>query len=128
MKIASGRRLSRGMTLLEVLVALAIFASAAISLAQATSGHLNSLSYLEQSTMASWVASNRMTEIALANEWPKLSISRGTMEMAGHTWHWTQQGLETPDKEFRGVRVEVFLNEKDKSPMASLVTYRSKPE
>ncbi|TAA46073.1 type II secretion system minor pseudopilin GspI [Corallincola spongiicola] len=117
---------SRGMTLLEVLVALAIFASAAISLAQATTGHINSLFYLEQSSMATWVASNRMTEIALEKEWPKLSVTRGTMEMAGHTWHWTQQGLETPDKELRGVRVEVFYEEKDKSPLASVVSYRSK--
>lgn len=114
------------MTLLEVLVALAIFASAAISLAQATTGHINSLAYLEQSSLATWVASNRLTEMMLEEEWPTLSVTRGKSEMAGHTWYWTLQGIETPDSGLRGVRVEVFFEEQDKSPLASVLTYRSK--
>eukprot|EP00487_Bulimina_marginata_P001733 TRINITY_DN14098_c0_g1_i1.p1 TRINITY_DN14098_c0_g1~~TRINITY_DN14098_c0_g1_i1.p1 ORF type:complete len:103 (+),score=39.72 TRINITY_DN14098_c0_g1_i1:148-456(+) len=39
---------SRGMTLLEVLVALAIFATAAISVIRAVTQHINTLSYLEE--------------------------------------------------------------------------------
>jgi general secretion pathway protein I len=115
------------MTLLEVLVALAIFASAAISLAQATTGHINSLAYLERNSIATWVASNRLTAMLIEDEWPNLSLERGKSEMAGHTWHWTIQGIETPDSGLRGVRVEVFFDEKDSSPTAMVMTYRSKP-
>ncbi|MCV5343576.1 type II secretion system minor pseudopilin GspI, partial [Escherichia coli] len=41
------RRRVRGMTLLEVLVALAIFATAAISVIRSVSQHINTVSYLE---------------------------------------------------------------------------------
>lgn len=41
-------RSQSGMTLLEVLVALAIFATAAISVIRAVTQHINTLSYLEE--------------------------------------------------------------------------------
>lgn len=47
------RRRVRGMTLLEVLVALAIFATAAISVIRSVSQHINTVSYLEEKNVCS---------------------------------------------------------------------------
>lgn len=50
----SHRRM-RGMTLLEVLVALAIFATAAISVIRSVSQHINTISYLEEKCLQPWL-------------------------------------------------------------------------
>jgi len=49
------RRKYAGMTLLEVLVALAIFATAAMSVIRAVSQHINTVGYLEQKMFAAMV-------------------------------------------------------------------------
>ena len=54
-------RQNRGFTLLEVLVALAIFATAAIATIRSVSQHINTLNFLEEKTFASMVADNQMT-------------------------------------------------------------------
>lgn len=67
---------SRGMTLLEVLVALAIFATAAISVIRAVTQHINTLSYLEEKTFAAMVVDNQMALVMLHPE---------KLKSAGHT-------------------------------------------
>ena len=62
----------RGFTLLEVLVALAVFASAGIALMQATAAHLNALGQLEEITLANYVAGNRLAELQLKILWEEL--------------------------------------------------------
>lgn len=115
-----------GMTLFEVLVALAVFATAAVALVQAGSAHLSSLSYLEQKTFANWVASDRQASLTLAKTWPQLGKKNGDTDMAGRTWYWRQEVVETTDSQLRGVRVEVFDSEKANVPLASILSYQRK--
>ncbi|MDF5109509.1 type II secretion system minor pseudopilin GspI, partial [Vibrio parahaemolyticus] len=56
-------RRTRGMTLLEVLVALAIFATAAISVIRSVSQHINTISYLEEKMFAAMVVDNQMANV-----------------------------------------------------------------
>lgn len=70
MKYSSSSRRVRGLTLLEVLVALAVFATAALSVMKAVSQHLNTLGYLEEKTFAAMVADNEMAKIRLSGEIP----------------------------------------------------------
>ncbi len=46
------KRSNQGMTLLEVLVALAIFATAALSVMRSVTQHISTLSFLEEKTLA----------------------------------------------------------------------------
>ena len=73
-------RQNRGFTLLEVLVALAIFATAAIATIRSVSQHINTLNFLEEKTFASMVADNQMTLVALSKEKP--SKKKGTENLA----------------------------------------------
>ncbi|MEP2652947.1 MAG: type II secretion system minor pseudopilin GspI, partial [Paraglaciecola sp.] len=50
---------SSGMTLLEVMVALLIFALTATAIMKAASEHLTTVSQIEDITFATWVANNR---------------------------------------------------------------------
>lgn len=51
--------MKRGFTLLEVMLALAIFALAAMAVLQIASGALSNQQILEEKTVAGWVAENQ---------------------------------------------------------------------
>ena len=116
----------RGMTLLEVMVALAIFAVAGIAVMSSVSQQLVGLTALEEKTMATWVADNRQVEVKLRKNWPGLSWTNGKEEMAGQTWYWRWRGVETQDSSFRALDVEVRSEEKAKDPRVTLRTYVSR--
>lgn len=95
------RHRQRGMTLLEVLVALAVFATAALSVMKAVSQHLNTLSYLEEKTFAAMVADNELAKVRLSGEIPT-SAKKGKSELAGREWYWTIKTTKTADGFFAG--------------------------
>lgn len=114
------------MTLLEVMVAMAIFAIAGLTLMQTVTGQVVALAALEDKTFANWVADNQMVTIRVSEKWPNLSWSTGTEEMAGRTYYWRWHGVETADPQFRAIDVEVRDTEKAADPRASLRSYVSK--
>ena len=113
----------RGMTLLEVMVALAIFAMAGLALVRTVSQQTVGLSALEEKTFATWVADNHLAEVMLAKAWPGLSWTEGTEEMAGRKWYWRWRGVETEDDQFRAIDVEVRTDSQSKNPRVTLRTY-----
>lgn len=113
----------RGMTLLEVMVALAIFAMTATAILKAVADNLNNLSQLKEQTFANWVADNRLTEIQLENQWPPKNNQRGSEDMAGQTWYWQQKVEETADKDLRQVSVEVRLQQDSAQSITTVTTF-----
>lgn len=96
-----------GMTLLEVLVALAIFSVAALALLQSL-GHLAlGPGRLADKTYADWVAENQMVELRLQSVWPSLHWTQGSSEQAGRTWYWRWRGVESELPGLRALEVEV---------------------
>lgn len=116
----------RGMTLFEVMVALAVFALAALSVVSVASEHMRSLNYLEQKTLATWVANNHLTELELQQKLPGLGIKKGKTEFAGTTWYYQQQTQKTDDPGFRSVTVRVFNREDSQDALADLSSYMVK--
>ena len=115
-------RRARGMTLLEVLVALAVFATAALSVMKAVSQHLNTLGYLEEKTFAAMVADNEMAKIRLSGEIPT-SARRGKSELAGREWYWSITSTQTADGFLRALDVTVATDEARKQSVVTLRTY-----
>ncbi len=112
---------SRGMTLLEVLVALAIFATAAVSVIRATSQHINTLGYLEEKTFASMVADNQLATLMLT---PTLSATKkGQQELAGRTWYWTMTPVKTGMNLIKAVDVSIATDEAQKKTVLQVRTY-----
>jgi len=72
-------RAGRGFTLLEVLVALAIFASVSAVVLTAAGRSLTNAGRLEELTLAGWIADNRISELQLQQIPP--SIGRETQEV-----------------------------------------------
>ncbi|MBY5948627.1 type II secretion system minor pseudopilin GspI [Photobacterium rosenbergii] len=113
---------NRGLTLLEVLVALAVFATAALSVMKAVSQHLNTLGYLEEKTFAAMVADNEMAKIRLSGEIPT-TAKRGKSELAGREWYWSITSTQTADGFLRALDVTVTTDEARKQSVVTLRTY-----
>lgn len=118
---------SKGFTILEVLIAMAILAVAGAAVVRSAGEHLNAITMLKQVTFSSWVAENRLVEIQLDAKWPPSNNKKGKMEMAGRDWYWQQVVETVGDKKMRKVTVMVMENEGDKEPVYELSTYLGDP-
>ncbi|OAN19214.1 type II secretion system protein GspI [Photobacterium jeanii] len=113
----------RGMTLLEVLVALAVFATAALSVMKAVSQHINTMGYLEEKTFAALVADNELARLQLTGV--PTSTKRGESEMAGRKWYWTMKSTKTADGYLRAIDMSVATDKERKQSVVTVRTYVS---
>lgn len=113
----------RGFTLIEVMLAMAVFAIAGVALLGVADNNYRHISHLEEKMFANWVASNQLVEVSLEKTWPPKNNRKGKVEMAGRTWYWQQKVIKTANKELRAVNMQVRLNEDDELVSASLMTY-----
>lgn len=116
----------QGMTLLEVMVALVVFAVGGLALVRTLTAQTNALAELENSTFASWVAENQMVDVRLSTTRPNLSGESGQVSMAGRTYYWHWQGVETSDPLFRALDMAVRDKEKAVDPRITLRSYIAK--
>ncbi|MEH0835148.1 type II secretion system minor pseudopilin GspI [Pectobacterium cacticida] len=116
-------RRQNGMTLVEVLVALSIFALAGVAVLQTTARQASSLSRLEEKTFAGWVAENQQVQLRLEQRWPDASWVQGETLFAGIRWYWRWRGIETGDPQTNALDVEVRRNKNAVAADAALRTY-----
>jgi general secretion pathway protein I len=114
---------SRGFTLLEVLVALAVFAVAVTALIYGLGESTRAQAYLEQRTLAHWVAMNQIALTRMQSKWPSVGISNGSEEMTGTEWHWTRTVEQTSDPKLRRVEIEVRLEPDDDATLVRLSAF-----
>lgn len=117
----------KGMTLLEVMAAIAIFALTATSIMKAASDHIRGITVLEEITFATWIANNRLQNAIVENAWPPQNNKRGSEEMAGRTWYWRQVVTETEDKDLRQVEIFVGTDPEGENITTSVMTYFANP-
>jgi general secretion pathway protein I len=115
-----------GMTLLEVLVALFIFALTGTAIMKAASDHLTGVGQIEEITFATWVANNRLTQLHIDNTWPIKNNQKGEQEMAGRKWYWQQSVSKTNDSDMVQVEVSVGLDEQYEDTVTSASTFIAK--
>jgi len=95
----------RGFTLLEVLIALVIVTLAVSALLGTITSSASNVEYLQEKTVADWVALNRLTEVRISQQMPDKGRRTGNTEMAGRRWQWEEEVIELPVKGM--FRVEV---------------------
>ena len=96
-----------GFTLLEVLVALAIFAMVAASIMTAVTRSLQNAARLEEKTLAMWVADNQLVEMQLQDPPPGEGRDQGEVDFAGRRWEWRSEVTATSEPAMR--RVEIIV-------------------
>ena len=125
-KHTKNRKYLPGMTLLEVLVALFIFALTGTAIMKAASDHLNGVGQIEDITFATWVANNRLTPLHIDTTWPIKNNQKGEQEMAGRKWYWQQRVNKTNDNDMVQVEVSVGLDEQYEDSVTSASTFIAK--
>jgi general secretion pathway protein I len=86
---------SRGFTLIEVLVALAIVAIGMAAVLETLSTSANTTVYLQDKTFAGWVALNRIATVRLSSSVPQAGTSNDNISYAGQNWEWQQKVTTT---------------------------------
>lgn len=115
------------MTLLEVMVALLIFALTGSAILKAAGDHLSNVGQVEAVTFASYVASNRLNQLQIDATWPPKNNLKGEMSMAQRTWYWQQNVIKTNDDDLRAVTVKVGLQQDNSDSVTSVTTFIAKP-
>ena len=116
-----------GLTLLEVMVALLIFALTGTAILKAAGEHLSSVGQIESVTFANWVASNRLNQLQIENTWPPKNNLKGSVQMADRTWYWQQTVTKTNDNDLLSVTISVGEDERYSSSVTSVTTFVAKP-
>ena len=96
----------RGFTLLEVMIALTIFAAMAMVISDTASQSASSLIHLQDKTLAAMVAENRMAELRL-NGLPPQGERNDQLSMAGRDWLITSKVEKTEFPDTHRVTIEV---------------------
>src|ERR1700741_2423412 len=100
---------STGFTLIEVMVALVIVAFGMMAVHTMLNSYVAASAYVEQKTLASWIATNKLTELSISPTWPSLGDSNEEIEFAGRQWRYEVDVSETPVPNLRRVDVSVRL-------------------
>jgi general secretion pathway protein I len=103
---------ARGFTLIEVLVALAVLALGMMAVVKALSEYSEQAAYTEEKTLASWIATNKLTELSIAPAWPQLGDSDEDVDFASQKWRCSIKVSKTDVTNLRRVDVSVSLLDK----------------
>lgn len=115
-----------GFTLLEVMLAMAIFAIAGVALINAATNNFGHMGNIEEKMFANMVATNQMVELSIDQTWPPKDKKKGDVEMAGRQWFWLQRVVKTADEKMRSVIIEVRSAKDQEKPVVELMTYVAK--
>ncbi|MEY2838993.1 MAG: type secretion system protein GspI [Pseudomonadota bacterium] len=100
--------LRRGMTLIEVLVALAIVAITLAAGFKAAGGLTVNAQRLTDLTTAQWCAENQLVSLKLNKTWPSVGDSDNQCRQLGRELAGSLQVKSTPNPNFRKVDVVIF--------------------
>lgn len=101
----------RGFTLLEVLVALAIFSVCALSLLQQSGRSTRHNSQLETKLIAHWISQNEAAQAQL--DAPRPGTRTHEVEFAKRHWQVSRETSTTADKHLFKVRIQVSPTNND---------------
>ncbi len=121
------KNLSKGFTLLEVLLALAIIAIALTALLKATSQDISSTEHIKDKTISHWVAMQgvKMIQSGLLKATYTQEITEVT-NMFGQRWYWRAKLETTAIKSMD--KIIITVSKKQAGPFSpALTAFRYKP-
>ncbi len=116
-----------GFTLVEVLVAVAILAIGLAAVFGQISQSVFTVGYLRDSTLAQWVAIDRITELRLEDRFPDIDETDGEIDMAGQFWRYTLNISETPLPDLRRIDVAVSFADTPDSIISKATGFIGRP-
>lgn len=108
----------RAFTLLEVLVALAIFATVAAAVLTAAASSVRNAARLEEKALAGWIADNQLVELQLQRPSPGTGRNQREVSYAGRDWQLQEVIDSTSDPAMR--RVTLWVAPRDRRSSDSI--------
>jgi general secretion pathway protein I len=97
----------RGFTLVEVLVALAVVVVSFMAIYGVILQMVGATTLMQEKTLASWVAFDRITELRVQQEFPDTGKRKDVTEMGGISWQYEIEIRATDSDNIRQVIVKV---------------------
>ena len=102
------RSFSRGFTLFEVMIALAILSFSILAMVKQAGQSVMVASALQDKTLAFWLAENKLAELRILPEWPGTgTFEENKITMAGRNWYLEYKVEDAPSKGLRRIDVSV---------------------
>jgi general secretion pathway protein I len=115
-----------GFTLIEMLVALAIFSLAALALLRLEGATVSTTAQLQDQALAQMVARNIAVEALTDPVPPAMGATNGETINAGRSWRWTRVTGLSPEPRIQQIAIEVAGA--DTRAVARLVIFRRAPQ
>lgn len=112
----------RGFTLIEIMVALAVFSLAALALIRLEGATLRSTGILADTIVGQMVARNVAIAAVTDPTPPAPGRSAGVEQNAGRTWRWTREVRPTGNASI--LRIDVAVRSASGAPAAALTMIR----
>lgn len=105
--MSSRRSAENGFTLIEMLVALAIFSLAALALLRLSGATAANGARLTEQALAQIVARNLAAEVMTDPDPPALGVEQGVVDNAGRQWRWTRSVERSPEPRIQLITIRV---------------------
>ncbi|BBF70132.1 type II secretion system minor pseudopilin GspI [Sphingobium sp. 3R8] len=105
--MGNGRHNDEGFTLLEMLVALAVFSLAALALVRLQGVTLRTAADLDSKALGQIVARNLMVDVQTDPLPPSVGEEAGDVDNGGRRWHWSRTVKPTDDRRLLQVDLTV---------------------
>ena len=111
-----------GFTLIELMVALAVFSIAALALLRLEGATLSNTANLADRTIGQIVARNVAVEALTDPVPPTFGETRGTEENAGRTWRWIRRSIRQTDVNLQ--QIDISVVDDNGQPAGALTVFR----
>lgn len=115
-------RATAGFTLLEVLVALAVFSLAALALLRLQGASIATATRLDEKLLAAIVLENQAADLLLQIPAPAYGTLGGSTRNARRDWRWTANVQRTPDPALQ--RIDLSIADSTGQQLASQTLIR----
>lgn len=122
------QRSAAGFTLLEVLVAMAIVSLGLIGVFGSLNQMLGATALLRDKTLATWIATDRITEMRVNGEYPDAGEREDVIDMASAEWSYTIKISKIPDMDMRRLDVSVGFADDPDNTIATVIGFLPQPQ
>jgi len=111
---------SRGFSLLEILVALAIFSVVSVSTYHQINAITTTAIRIEEKYYALWVGKNILEQYFIERQWPSAGEDIVEYEMAGREWYVKTSITDGNNPDIKILETSVYKDKNDKSSVVTL--------
>lgn len=118
----SKSRSETGFTLIEIMVALAVFSLAALALVRLEGATIRGAALVDSATIAQIVARNVAIEAMTDAQPPAAGVANGVETNGGRSWRWTRRVRATGDASI--LRIDVAVADQSGATLGRLTMIR----